>query len=83
MGEAMARPVCRVVDCHSEASVEVPFCRTHWRALAPVHRHAITRQYRIGYGTGAEVASFQTAAALRAARASLSAIHPAATAGVR
>jgi hypothetical protein len=72
-GDCRAVPVCRVDSCRARASVEVPFCRAHWRSLGMVHRHAITRQYRIGYGTGAEAASFQTAVAVRAAQACFSA----------
>jgi len=62
------RAVCGAADCREAASVELPFCRAHWRALPAATRRAIVRQWRIGYGTGAEAASFQTAAAVRSAR---------------
>jgi hypothetical protein len=65
------RSVCGAADCRAVASVELPFCRAHWRALPAEARRAIVRQWRIGYGTGAEAASFQTAAAVRSARAFL------------
>lgn len=62
------RPVCGAVGCREAVSVELPFCRAHWRALPAATRRTIVRQWRIGYGTGAEAASFQTTAAVRAAR---------------
>ncbi|EKE68709.1 hypothetical protein P24_17247 [Oceanibaculum indicum P24] len=65
---ARVRPVCGAAGCREAASVELPFCRAHWRALPAETRRAIVRQWRIGYGTGAEAASFQTADAVRSAR---------------
>lgn len=61
-------PVCGAAGCRAGASVELPFCRAHWRALPPETRLAIIRQWRIGYGTGELAATFQTAAAVRGAR---------------
>lgn len=65
---ARVRPVCGAAGCREAASVELPFCRAHWRALPAETRRAIVRQYRIGYGTGELAATFQTAAAVRGAR---------------
>ena len=62
------RPVCGAEGCRAGASVELPFCRAHWRMLPPETRRAITRQWRIGYGTGELAATFQTAEAVRSAR---------------
>lgn len=70
MGAAVEilRPVCGAAGCRAAASVELSFCRAHWRALPPETRRAIIRQWRIGYGTGELAASFQTAEAVRSAR---------------
>lgn len=82
MGAAaeILRPVCGAAGCRAGASVELPFCRAClgrraagqpapcWRALPPETRLAITRQWRIGYGTGEMAATFQTAEAVRNAR---------------
>ena len=70
MGAAadILRPVCGAPGCRAGATVELPFCRAHWRALPAETRRAITRQWRIGYGTGELAATFQTAEAVRSAR---------------
>lgn len=63
--------VCRCGGCHEAASVEIPFCRSHWRALPRDLRAGIARQYRIGYGTGLLPATWQTAVAVEAGRLAL------------